>query len=88
MVSENLEENIKNVGLILEKPRVTIPYTKLKKYKFQTNSLEFLGVEIIPHDVCIEKFRVNTINDWPRAKMVKHVQIFLGFANFYQYFTS
>jgi hypothetical protein len=41
---------------------------------------------ISPDRVLIESSRVAAIRDWPTPQSVREVQVFLGFANFYQRF--
>ena len=36
--------------------------------------------------ICIEDERIEVVKDWPEPKSVRDIQVFIGFANFYQQF--
>ena len=46
----------------------------------------FVGYVVTPNDVSMEEDHVSTIHDWPEPQTHREVQVFLGFANFYQQF--
>ena len=37
-------------------------------------------------EVQMEDERIEAVRNWPEPKLVRDIQVFLGFANFYQYF--
>jgi len=61
-------------------------YTKAEKYKFHSDSIEYLGYVLSPSGLTISDAKVKTIQEWPEPKKVKDIQSFLGFANFYRCF--
>jgi len=61
-------------------------YTKAEKYKFHSDSIEYLGYVLSPSGLTISDAKVKTIQEWPEPKKVKDIQFFLGFANFYRCF--
>ena len=61
-------------------------YVKLQKCEFEKTEVGFLGYTVSPTGISMEKDRVETVRDWPRPQTVRHVQQFLGFANFYRRF--
>ena len=46
----------------------------------------FVGYVVTPNGVSMEEDHVSTIHDWPELQTHREVQVFLGFANFYQQF--
>ena len=35
-------------------------------------------------DICIEDQRIKVVKQWPKPQLVQDIQVFFGFANFYQ----
>jgi len=58
-------------------------YVKPEKYKWKVGEVGFLGVDIGPDGIKMEKEKVKGVLDWPTLKCVKNVQKFLGLANYY-----
>ena len=61
-------------------------YVKLEKCKFHMWCVGFVGYVVTPNGVSMEEDHVSTIRDWPKPQTHRKVQVFLGFANFYQQF--
>ena len=61
-------------------------YVKAEKYKFHSDSVEYLGYVISLSGLTMSNTKVKTIQKWPEPKKVKDIQSFLGFANFYKHF--
>ena len=61
-------------------------YAKAEKYKFHSDSMEYLGYVLSPSGLTMSNAKVKTIQEWPEPKKVKNIQFFLGFANFYRCF--
>jgi hypothetical protein len=61
-------------------------YTNLKKCKFGTNMVEFLGFIVGPKGISMDPLQTEAIQNWPTPNSFKDIQIFLGFANFYRRF--
>ena len=60
-------------------------YTKVEKYEFHSELVEYLGYILSTSGLTISDNKVKIIQDWPEPKKVKNIQ-FLGFANFYHWF--
>jgi hypothetical protein len=71
---------------VLAKLREHGLYAKLEKCEFDKSLVEFLGYVISPYGVSMDKSKVKTIQCWATPSLVKDVQHFLGFANFYRRF--
>ena len=61
-------------------------YVKAEKYKFHSDSVEYLGYVLSLSGLTMSNTKVKTIQKWPEPKKVKDIQSFLGFANFYKHF--
>jgi hypothetical protein len=48
----------------------------------------FLGFVVSPDGIEMEADRIATIEDWPKPKSVKDVQVLMGFTNFYRRFVK
>ncbi len=61
-------------------------YTNLKKCKFHTDTVEYLGFILSLVGLSMDPAKVSAIQDWPEPRNVQDIQSFLGFANFYHQF--
>ena len=61
-------------------------YAKAEKYKFHSESVEYLEYILFPSSLTMSNNKVKIIQDWLEPKKVKNIQSFLGFANFYYWF--
>jgi len=61
-------------------------YTKAKKYKFHSKSVEYLRYILSSSGLTISDDKVKIIQDWLEPKKVKDIQSFLGFASLYHWF--
>ena len=84
--SKSIEDHREHVMQILKRLRRFQLYANLKKCKFSTTKVEFLGFIISTDGVLMDPRRVEAICDWPVPKTFREVQVFLGFANFYRRF--
>ena len=61
-------------------------HARPEKSGFHMDSIEYLGVIILPNGIAMDPKKVQVILDWPIPTTVKELQSFLGFANFYRRF--
>ncbi|GJE96953.1 marY1-like reverse transcriptase, partial [Phanerochaete sordida] len=61
-------------------------FAKAEKCLFEKDKLAYLGMIISHNHVEMDPAKVSGVMDWPVPTKVKHVQAFLGFANFYRRF--
>ena len=59
---------------------------KLAKCRFEVSRVEFLGYVVGKEGVSTNPEKTQAVRDWNPPKMVKQLQAFLGFINFYQKF--
>ena len=48
--------------------------------------MRFLGYIVSHQSIQIDEKQIKAIHDWPKPQSVRDIQVFLGFANFYQQF--
>jgi hypothetical protein len=58
-------------------------YLKPEKCDFEKDEIEYLSMIIKPGEVRMDPGKVVAVKDWPTPTMLKEVQAFIGFANFY-----
>lgn len=61
-------------------------YAKAEKCEFHRTSTAFLGYVISQEGVAMDDSKVRAVLKWPQPRILKELQRFLGFANFYRRF--
>jgi hypothetical protein len=84
--SDTYEQHVRDLHEVLKRLRKFALYASFKKCKFFTNTIEFLGYTMSVVGVSIDKSRISTVEEWPRPKTFREVQVFIGFTNFYRRF--
>jgi hypothetical protein len=84
--SEDEESHIRLVEKVLQKLKDNHLCASIKKSVFHASEVEYLGYHISKLGIAMSPEKVQTIKDWAPPRSVKHVQQFLGFANFYRRF--
>ena len=85
--SNNMSEYHQHVKEVLKCPYKASLYTKAEKCEFHSELVEYLGYILSPFGLTMSNNKVKIIQDWPEPKKVKNIQSFLGFANFYCWFS-
>jgi Reverse transcriptase (RNA-dependent DNA polymerase) len=80
------KEHMQHVKKVLQKLRNASLLFKLEKYKFHKERVFFLGFIMGCNSISMDQTKIEAVLSWLRLTSVKEVQIFLGFANFYQCF--
>ena len=80
------EKHWECVRKMLERLRQFKLYAKLSKCFFMTQMIEFLEYIINNHDILINSHRMKVIQTWFEFKILRELQIFLEFTNFYKRF--
>jgi len=84
--SKNMEEQIKLVQKVLDRPEQQDSAVSLKKSVFHQEEVEFLGYIVKTSGVTMRDRKVKSLQNWAHRRSVKELQIFIGFANFYRRF--
>jgi hypothetical protein len=58
-------------------------FLKPEKCKWETDSIDYLGVILEKGVTCMDPTKVSGIREWPTPTSIKQVRSFLGFCNFY-----
>lgn len=80
------KEHREIVKEVLQRLRDNDLYAKAEKCFFEKDSIEYLGMIISKGHISMDPKKLAGVLEWPEPFKVKHVQAFLGFANFYRRF--
>ena len=83
-IPETKEEHERKVGEVLRILEENDIMLNSKKSEFSRKEVTFLGTIISKQGLKMEMKKMKAIQEWPAPKMVKEVQAFLGFANYYR----
>jgi len=61
-------------------------YVNLKKCRFFTNSLVFLGYVVSKEGIMMDPSKIEAITSWPIPKSLQDIRSFHGLASFYRCF--
>ena len=61
-------------------------FANLKKCQFHKDEVRFLGYIVLSQGIRMEDERIKVVRNWSEPKSVQDIQVFIGFANFYQQF--
>ena len=75
--------HVEAVRWVLDLLRKNGFFANLKKCRFHQDEVRFLGYVVSAQGVRIEDERIEAVRNWPEPKLVRDIQVFLGFANFY-----
>ena len=84
--SSTLEHHRQVVREVLQRLQDHDLYLKPEKCDFEKSEIEYLGMIIYPGEVKMDPKKVEAVKDWPTPSMLKEVQVFVGFSNFYRRF--
>jgi len=84
--SNNMSKHHQHVKEVLKHLYKASFYAKAEKYKFHSESVEYLEYILSPSSLTMSDNKMKIIQDWLEPKKVKNIQSFLGFANFYHQF--
>ena len=84
--SKTLKDHQRHVRDVLAWLHQFCLFCKLFKCKFKVTTISFLRFVMSTSGVNMESNQVESILNWPESKSHRDIQVFLGFANFYQQF--
>ena len=71
---------------VLDQLRKYSLFANLKKCRFHQDEIRFLGYVVSSKGISMEAEKIEVVKEWPEPKLVRDIQVFLGFANFYWQF--
>ena len=80
------QPHVDAVRWVLDQLQKYFLFANLKKCRFHQNEIRFLGYVVSSKGISIEAEKIEVVKEWPEPKSVRDIQVFLGFANFYQRF--
>ncbi|KAK3510407.1 hypothetical protein QTP70_005899 [Hemibagrus guttatus] len=84
--STSLEEHVHHVQAVLSRLQQHHLYIKPEKCEFHRTTITFLGYMILRQGVEMDLTKVHAVTEWPNPTMIKELQQFLWFVNFYRCF--
>ncbi len=84
--SDTQEEHVRHVRSVLKRLLQHQLYVKAEKCEFHQTNTSFLGYVISQDGMSMDDKKVQAVLDWPQLQMVKELQRFLWFVNFYRHF--
>ena len=86
--TENEKKHNEVVEEILRRIEVNNLYLKPKKCVWKVKEINFLELVMGADSIKMQKEKVLGVLEWPRPKIVKDMQKFLGLANYYRWFVK
>ena len=74
------------VEKILRRIKANNLYLKPEKCVWKVKEIDFLELVIRVNGIKMQEEKVSGVLEWPRSKMVRNIQKFLGLANYYRQF--
>ena len=84
--SKTLKEHKTHVKKVLKKLHEIDLQINIDKCKFKIQKISFLELLIFINNLQMNSWKVDVIWDWKVFQSLTHVQIFIDFCNFYQWF--
>ena len=84
--SENEEEHVEHLRVVLTRIREHMLYAKFSKCEFWLQKVPFLGHVLSENGISVDPSKVQEVMDWKALTSVHEVQSFLGLAGYYRRF--
>ncbi|TIA47146.1 hypothetical protein D6C77_10332 [Aureobasidium pullulans] len=84
--SETLEEHREHVKKVLQRLREARLYADIDKSEFEVTTTKYLGLIVSTNGLKMDPQKIDAVLQWPVPRILKDVQGFLGFSNFYRRF--
>ena len=82
-IEDKAQGHVEAVRWVLDLLKNNGLFANLKKYQFHQDEVCFLGYVVSAQEVQMEDEKIETVRNWPEPKLVRDIQIFFSFANFY-----
>jgi len=86
--TEDKRKYMEIVEEVLKRMEENNLYIKPEKCIWKVKEIDFLGLVMGAEEIKMQGKKVAGVLEWPRSKMVKEVQKFLGLANYYRQFVK
>jgi hypothetical protein len=84
--SDNEADHLQHTHLVLQRLTDAGLQADLKKCEFNVKQTKYLGFIVSTNDIEVDPDKVSVVTQWSYPGIVKGVQSFLGFCNFYRRF--
>ncbi|KAJ8369826.1 hypothetical protein SKAU_G00098540 [Synaphobranchus kaupii] len=84
--SQSPQEHVIHVREVLQQLLENQLFVKAEKCSFHVSTVPFLGFIIEEGSIRADPVKIKAVTEWPQPTSRKHLQQFLGFANFYRRF--
>ncbi len=84
--SKTLKEHRTHMKEVLNKLHEADLQMNIDKYEFKIQKISFLKLLIFINDLRMNSWKVDVIQSWKVSWLLTHMQIFIDFCNFYQWF--
>ncbi|KAJ8346477.1 hypothetical protein SKAU_G00278780 [Synaphobranchus kaupii] len=84
--SQSPQEHVLHVREVLQRLLENQLFVKAEKCSFHVSTVPFLGFIIEEGSIRADPAKIKAVTEWPQPTSRKHLQQFLGFANFYRRF--
>ena len=86
--TDDKKKHDKIIKEVLRRMEVNNLHIKPEKCVWKVKEIDFLGLVIETEEIKMQEEKVAGVLEWPRPKIVKKVQKFLGLANYYRRFVK
>lgn len=84
--SESEDDHKRHLDQVISKLKAAGLWLDIFKSEFMVKEVKFLGVVLTTDGIKMDPEKVQAVQDWATPTTIKHVQEFVGFANFYRRF--
>ena len=84
--SPDEDTHVRHVHQVLQRLLTHQLFVKAEKCEFHVSSVAFLGFIVSQDNIQMDPAKVSAVTEWATPTSRKHLQRFLGFANFYRRF--
>lgn len=75
--------HMETVHWILDQRKKYKAFVNLKTYRCHQNEVRFLGFVVLAQGIRMEEKGIKAVKTWPEPQLIRDIQVFIDFANFY-----